>query len=178
MYSDKNWDCNSVFFRNFTNDISDERVISKTSTMSNSPTTVTNPEETSSTPSIKSSLSVPSKDAGQPRRVGFQRPRPKLKIPTPQSPYGPKSATLSILTNAPSTHYSQNSYYNRKQSVFMFNNLMDLTRGGLGVGEKSALWLYTKLRSWSRKWFTHLFLSIVLVIYTIGGALVFIAVEG
>ncbi|KAL3270365.1 hypothetical protein HHI36_009412 [Cryptolaemus montrouzieri] len=147
--------------------------------MSEPPSPPSYHEKAPSTPSIKSTLSVPSRDSGLPRRVGFQRPRPTLKIPPPQTPYGPKSATLSMLSGAPSTHTSQNyGFYGRKQSMFMFNGIKDFTKSGLGIGEKSALWLYTKLRAWSRKWFTHLFLSIVLVIYTIGGALMFITVEG
>lgn len=59
-----------------------------------------------------------------------------------------------------------------------FEGLNRFTKSGLSVGEKSAVWMYAKFRTWSRKWFTHCFLFIVVLLYSIAGALVFMAVEG
>lgn len=59
-----------------------------------------------------------------------------------------------------------------------FEGLNRFTKSGLSVGEKSAVWLYAKFRVWSRKWFTHCFLFIVVLLYSIFGALAFMAIEG
>lgn len=59
-----------------------------------------------------------------------------------------------------------------------FEGLNRFTKGGLSVGEKSVVWLYAKFRKWSKNWFTHCFLFIVMLLYSIGGALVFMTLEG
>lgn len=59
-----------------------------------------------------------------------------------------------------------------------FSGLNRFTKSGLSVGEKSVVWLYAKFRTWSRKWFTHCFLFIVVLLYTIAGSAIFIALEG
>lgn len=59
-----------------------------------------------------------------------------------------------------------------------FEGLNRFTKSGLSVGEKSVVWMYAKFRSWSRKWFTHCFLFIVVLLYSIAGALIFMALEG
>lgn len=59
-----------------------------------------------------------------------------------------------------------------------FEGLNRFTKSGLSVGEKSVVWLYAKFRSWSRKWFTHCFLFIVVLLYSIAGSLVFMTLEG
>lgn len=112
------------------------------------------------------------------KQVGFSHNRPKLIIPPPQgykiSPNTGRISEFSAFT--PST-----GAYKRKQSVFDFaavNGIKDFTKAGLGVGEKSAFWLYNKFKSWSRKSFTHVFLTVVLVLYTIGGAFIFESIEG
>jgi hypothetical protein len=59
-----------------------------------------------------------------------------------------------------------------------FEGLNRFTKSGLSVGEQSAVWLYAKFRKWSRSWFTHFFLFTILLVYTFGGGLLFIALEG
>lgn len=63
-----------------------------------------------------------------------------------------------------------------------FEGFRDFTyntaKSGLGVGEKSVFWLYTKITKWSRNWFTHIFLFLMLFLYSVAGAALFIAVEG
>ncbi|RZC18406.1 uncharacterized protein BDFB_001752 [Asbolus verrucosus] len=114
--------------------------------------------------SIKTQNSIPPR-----KQVGFTRTRPTLIIPPPQD-YRQQYTGTSGPT--------PNHLHPRKQSVFNFEQLQDFTKTGLGAGEKCAYWLYNKLRSWSRKWFTHIFLSVVLIVYTIGGALIFELIEG
>lgn len=109
------------------------------------------------------------------KRVGFARPT--LIIPPP-----PQMTMGSPQTRSANTSIRSAPHPNgRKASVFVFdqfNNAMLKARSGLGFGEKCAYWLYNKLYALSRKWFTHCFLSIVIILYTIGGALVFVAIEG
>ncbi|XP_049539345.1 uncharacterized protein LOC125953682 isoform X2 [Anopheles darlingi] len=77
------------------------------------------------------------------------------------------------------------SMYPAKAGEFMFKHLegfrdftMNTAKSGLGVGEKSVFWMYTKITRWSRNWFTHIFLFLMLFLYSVAGAALFIAVEG
>ncbi|XP_035792725.1 potassium channel subfamily K member 18-like isoform X2 [Anopheles albimanus] len=77
------------------------------------------------------------------------------------------------------------SMYPAKAGEFMFKQLegfrdftMNTAKSGLGVGEKSVFWMYTKITRWSRNWFTHIFLFLMLFLYSVAGAALFIAVEG
>ncbi|VVD00249.1 unnamed protein product [Leptidea sinapis] len=54
---------------------------------------------------------------------------------------------------------------------------MNTANSGLSAGEKIAFWFYNKLKLWSKKWFTHLFLTLCLLVYSILGALMFQALE-
>lgn len=109
------------------------------------------------------------------KKVGFTRNRPTLIIPPPQIN---QNHVISISrTSGTTPKFSSN----RRESVFDFvpvNGIKDFTKSGMGVGEKCAYCVYNKLRKWSRKWFTHMFLTIVLIFYTIGGALIFEFIEG
>ncbi|EFA09559.1 TWiK family of potassium channels protein 18-like Protein [Tribolium castaneum] len=112
------------------------------------------------------------------KQVDFAKARPHLIIPSPQecNRY-PHQFTATAETAGLTPHPA----YFKRQSVFIFDQLhgiKDLTKSGLGFGEKCAFWLYNKLKQWSRKWFTHTFLTLVLILYTIGGAFVFMAIEG
>lgn len=100
------------------------------------------------------------------RKVEFTRTRPTLIIPPPAQ-WTPSSGPTPQV-------------YARKQSLFYdgIDGIRDFTKSGLGFGEKCALWLYNQLKKLSRKWFTHMFLTVVLILYTIGGALVFEVIEG
>lgn len=83
-----------------------------------------------------------------------------------------------------------NPYYNPfvnpgKASEYMFKQFegfkdftMNTAKSGLSVGEKSAFWMYNKVSAWSKKWFTHIFLFMVIMAYTAAGAAIFMAVEG
>jgi hypothetical protein len=66
--------------------------------------------------------------------------------------------------------------YPNKASEFMFKQFegfkdftMNTAKSGLSVGEKTAFWMYGKVRSWSRKWFTHIFLFLVVLCYSVVG---------
>ncbi|KAF7279886.1 hypothetical protein GWI33_006647 [Rhynchophorus ferrugineus] len=131
--------------------------------------------------SDNTSLRSSKKEDAPEKKVGFARPT--LVIPN-QPHQRPTTLDIPSEESAPPGDKSD-PYGIRKQSVFIFdqiNGLRDFTvssaKTGLGFGEKSAYWLYNKVRVLSRKWFTHCFLSIVLIIYTIGGAVSFQTLEG
>lgn len=72
-----------------------------------------------------------------------------------------------------------------KASDFMVKNFTDFkdftmstAKSGLSAGEKTAFWFYNQLRRLSKKWFTHLFLTICLALYSGMGAMIFMALEG
>ncbi|XP_034254918.1 TWiK family of potassium channels protein 18 isoform X2 [Thrips palmi] len=75
--------------------------------------------------------------------------------------------------------------YPTKASEFMFKQFagfkdftMNTAKIGLSHGEKTAFWLHGKVSSWSRRWFTHIFLFLVVFAYSLLGALLFVAIEG
>lgn len=58
-----------------------------------------------------------------------------------------------------------------------FEGFVDFTKSGMSFGEKFTYGLYNKFSKWSKKWFTHVFLFIVVMLYTAGGAAIFNFVE-
>lgn len=77
------------------------------------------------------------------------------------------------------------SAYQATTAGFMFKQfegLKDFTfasaKSGLNIGEKSAFYIYEKFSKWSRKWFTHCFLFLVILLYSVAGAFMFVALEG
>ncbi|XP_055707060.1 uncharacterized protein LOC129804065 [Phlebotomus papatasi] len=130
---------------------------------------------------------------------GIRRPnRPRITITIPPnhqqspfrySPYGPSTATTMPPTAMTSdANLRKPSFFDpfgtdhpAKYGDFMskqFEGIKDFTKLGLGHGEKVALWVYEKFSSWSKKWFTHIFLVIVVLLYSLAGAYIFKAVEG
>lgn len=126
----------------------------------------TTSESNSVTPtSVKTPNSILSSDSK--RQVGFSTIKPRLIIPPPAEHFGgPPPSQL----------------YFRKQFGFnldhQLHEIKDFTKAGLGVGEKCAFWFANKIKKWSRRWFTHMFLTIILVLYTVGGAFLFEHIEG
>ncbi|XP_056634999.1 TWiK family of potassium channels protein 18 isoform X2 [Diorhabda sublineata] len=120
------------------------------------------------------------------KKVGFARPT--LIIPPPQSQYHPQYVAYTpggISTHSLHSHHSHGipayGNYGRKASLFVmnqFDGIKGIAKSGLGFGERCSYWCYGKIVVWSRKWFTHCFLSIVLGVYTVGGALLFMYIEG
>lgn len=77
------------------------------------------------------------------------------------------------------------SMYPTKAGEFMFKQFsgfrdftMNTAKSGLSVGEKSAFWLYNKISNLSRRWFTHMFLFLVILCYSLAGAFMFSTIEG
>lgn len=116
-----------------------------------------------------------------------QRPRVTIQIPSrtyeiephQPSPFIPLTGASSI-PNVEANPFLQ-ALYAQKAGDFMskqFEGLNRFTKSGLSVGEKSVVWLYTKFRKLSKKWFTHIFLFLVVTLYSIAGAFLFMAIEG
>lgn len=123
----------------------------------------------------------------------LNRPRVTINMPYnshyPQSPYIPTAATTipngTGQPNYPTEENPFTSMYNNKAGEFMFKQFegfRDFTantaKSGLNVGEKSAYWIYNRFSTWSKKWFTHIFLFLVVLCYSLAGASMFVAIEG
>ncbi|CAG9801607.1 unnamed protein product [Chironomus riparius] len=116
-----------------------------------------------------------------------QRPRVTLQIPSrayeldphQPSPFIPLTGVSSI-PNVEGNPFLQ-ALYAQRAGDFMskqFEGLNRFRKSGLSVGEKSVVWLYTKFGKFSKKWFTHIFLFLVVTLYSVAGAFLFMAIEG
>ncbi|KAI4472652.1 hypothetical protein M0802_016610 [Mischocyttarus mexicanus] len=117
-------------------------------------------------------------------------PRPKITLPIPgqygrypQTPVGYTPTPPYIQTPVPMTPVSGQPqvFYSNRASEFVFTQfkgIKDFTKSGLSVGERSVFWLYEKVSSWSKRWFTHIFLVVIVLLYSIAGAMIFITIEG
>lgn len=126
---------------------------------------------------------------GQPQTPRTQRPRVTLMIPE-NNAYQDQQHSPFIMTAATSIPSQGHpgwpnpflqQLYAQKAGDFVckqFEGLNRFTKGGLSLGEKSAVWLYAKFRSWSRKWFTHFFLFLIVLLYSVLGAWIFQYLEG
>lgn len=151
-------------------------------------------------------LDVPPSHPPPPPPKKPEKPKITLQIPPPNQNRGPNTST-SIYWGPTNTKYfgkipptaashisdpHVNPYFNpfmhmysNKASDFMFKQFegfkdftMNTAKSGLSAGEKSAFWFYNKLKLLSKKWFTHFFLTVCLVLYSIIGAVIFMALEG
>lgn len=127
----------------------------------------------------------------RPRKIS----RPKLNIPTinlpqaanPKSPvvHIPMSAGCAIPIGNANGPFGLLHFYPSKASEFMnkkYAGFKDFTKNtakaGLSFGEKSLFWLNGRIRHLSKRWFTHIFLFLVVFSYSVLGALLFVTVEG
>lgn len=94
--------------------------------------------------------------SGTPVGRKTQPPRPKIQLPLPgqfyaqgtpvgyvSTPYGQTPIPMTPVSGQPQMLYSN------KASEFVFSQfkgIKHLTKSGLSVGEKSAFWLYEKVR--------------------------------
>lgn len=122
-------------------------------------------------------------------RQNMGRPRITLNIPhnhSANSPYlgtGPHTAhsNSTVTAGAPQWPVYGNPFSGANMFK-QFEGFCDFTmaqaKSGLGFGEKFALYIYEKFSKWSKKWFTHFFLFLVMFLYSLAGAYIFMAVEG
>lgn len=131
--------------------------------------------------------------SGVPPRVRQIPAKPRITINIPsQHGYGAHSPYLSTGTHtahsnsavapgAPQWPLYENPFTGANMYK-QFEGFCDFTmasaKSGLGFGEKFAFYIYEKFSTWSRKWFTHIFLFLVMFLYSLAGAYIFMAVEG
>lgn len=107
------------------------------------------------------------------RRQRPPRPKITLNIPPPNASHHPMQSPFlyPAAGHAPPTALSGAlSGYPESEANFMFKQLegfRDFTKAGLGQGEKVAIWIYEKFSTWSKKWFTHIFLILVLFLFSL-----------
>lgn len=133
---------------------------------------------------------------------GARRTRPKITLQIPNYPNRPDFYSSPYIQTAPMTGIPMppgtaatsigpqgftymNYMYPQKAGEFMFKQFagfkdftMNTAKSGLGFGEKYAFWMYNKVSLWSRNWFTHIFLTLVVMLYSLAGAALFKAIEG
>ncbi|XP_075165318.1 potassium channel subfamily K member 18 isoform X2 [Haematobia irritans] len=131
----------------------------------------------------------PSRFANRPPRIIIRNPHSNNGSAMGSMP--PTAATAAPYTAQTNNTLGANSaagapYWPQYANPFAAGNFMakgfegfvDFTKSGMSFGEKFTYNLYNKLSKWSKKWFTHIFLLTVVALYTVGGALLFKAVEG
>lgn len=117
-------------------------------------------------------------------------PRPRIILPptTPHVQTNPLHTASIPITPGSLNHPQYDvpfNLYPAKAGEFMFkqfNGFKDFTfntaKSGMSFGEKILFWMYNRISSLSRQWFTHIFLFIVILLYSVGGAWLFVAIEG
>ncbi|KAL5287471.1 hypothetical protein ACFFRR_008394 [Megaselia abdita] len=125
--------------------------------------------------------------AARPPRIQINRHYPPGSVPTSaQPPFTSQthmSGGMGTAATGPGGQPIWPAYANPfgRTGEFMskgFDGFMDFTKTGMSFGERFTYGLYNKIYKWSRKWFTHIFLFLVIVLYTFGGALIFQSIEG
>lgn len=123
-------------------------------------------------------------------QITINIPPPHFGVPSPyiQSAHSHNSNLTNNGTVPPNWPQYANPFnvmYPTKAGEFMFKQFegfKDFTyasaKSSLNVGEKLAFYIYEKFSKWSRQWFTHIFLVLVIFLYSVAGALMFVAVEG
>lgn len=124
------------------------------------------------------------------------RPRIKIHIPPPNlsqhnyPSFGAASPFINTAHSNPSMQFSGAApqwpsspypYVPDKGGLFkQFDGFKawDWTKSGLNKGEKSVFFAYAKLSRWSKRWFTHFFLTTIVFLYSVIGAYTFVAIEG
>ncbi|EDW72563.2 uncharacterized protein Dwil_GK20970 [Drosophila willistoni] len=128
----------------------------------------------------------PSRRANRPPRINIHNITPTMgggnssMPPSAQPPYTAQTNYTS------SQQQNQGPYWPPVANPFGSGNFMtkgyegflDLTKSGMSFGEKFTYGLYNKFSTWSKRWFTHMFLLFVLGLYSVGGALIFQTIEG
>ncbi|XP_046383677.1 potassium channel subfamily K member 18 isoform X5 [Ischnura elegans] len=116
--------------------------------------------------------------------AGTARPSSFISFPVPGP--GPRTPiTPGVAVTGPDGALGTLQFYPGKASGYVFQQFkgfkdftLNTAKSGLSVGEKTAFWCYGRVRDWSTRWFTHIFLLTVVMLYSVLGAAIFVAVEG
>ncbi|XP_070068414.1 TWiK family of potassium channels protein 18 isoform X2 [Drosophila takahashii] len=93
--------------------------------------------------------------------------------PSAQPPYTAQTNFTGNGTQGPYWPPVANPFGSGNFMTKGYEGFLDLTKSGMSFGEKFTFGMYNKLSTWSRRWFTHIFLLIILALYNVGGALLF-----
>lgn len=126
-----------------------------------------------------------------------RRPRPKITLQIPNynrpdlqgTPYLQTSIPLGTAATGMSSQNLPPDYmqymYPQRAGEFMFKGFegfrdftKDTAKFSFDFGEKYVLWTYHKIYKLSKNWFTHIFLTLVVLLYSVAGAYMFMSVEG
>ncbi|XP_052842083.1 uncharacterized protein LOC128256069 isoform X2 [Drosophila gunungcola] len=125
----------------------------------------------------------PSRRANRPPRINIHNltsGSAMSQASMPASAQPPHTAQTNYTGNG-----TQGPYWPPVANPFGYGNFMtkgyegflDLTKSGMSFGEKFTFGMYNRFSKWSRRWFTHMFLLFILGLYSVGGALLFQAIE-
>lgn len=112
------------------------------------------------------------KRGGAPTTAGSGTPLPPGWSGSPFATLYPGAAANSDIHGESAGHFMFKQLEGFKDFTFAS------AKSGLNIGEKSAFYIYEKFSKWSRQWFTHCFLFLVILLYSIAGAYIFMAIEG
>lgn len=132
-----------------------------------------NPTPTPSTP-------PPSRRANRPPRINIHNLTSGSAMgqsSMPPSAQPPFTAQTSYGTQGPYWPPVANPFGSGNFMTKGYEGFLDLTKSGMSFGEKFTYGLYNKFSQWSRRWFTHFFLIIILGLYSVGGAMLFKTIE-
>nr|XP_036669308.1 TWiK family of potassium channels protein 9 isoform X2 [Drosophila suzukii] len=97
--------------------------------------------------------------------------------PSAQPPYTAQTNFTGNGTQGPYWPPMANPFGSGNFMTKGYEGFLDLTKSGMSFGEKFTFGMYNKLSNWSRRWFTHIFLLLILALYNAGGALLFMYIE-
>lgn len=151
-------------------------------------------------PSTPLQTPIPAQTPNRLAPLTVNRPRVKIQIPSPnpqgqyldaRSPYLSTAQTQGtngapqwpsspyVIPFSPIDKESMNAgEYIFKQFSGIKDFTVDWTKSGLNHGERSVFLIYDVISKWSRKWFTHIFLMTIVLLYSVLGAWIFVHVEG
>ncbi|XP_034478947.1 TWiK family of potassium channels protein 18 isoform X2 [Drosophila innubila] len=91
----------------------------------------------------------------------------------PQHPYTAQTNHTAMGSQGPYWPPVANPFDASNFMTKGYEGFLDLTKSGMSFGEKFSYGLYSKFSTWSKRWFTHMFLLIVLAGYSVIGAVIF-----
>ena len=128
--------------------------------------------------------------AGGPRGPAAYRSPIPSRVFTPRTPL-PKNFEISIpsVEEVKKTKWNAPDFMKIPWDLHDFQNMpgqfldqvkkvKDVTFSSLSFGQRFILWASEKVKNLSSRWFTHVFLFLVLFLYCVLGALLFRAIEG
>ncbi|KAM8712085.1 hypothetical protein ACLKA7_012586 [Drosophila subpalustris] len=122
----------------------------------------------------------PSRRSNRPPRINIYNIHGGTSMPPsaqPQHPYTAQTNHTAMGSQGPYWPPVANPFDAGNFMTKGYEGFIDFTKSGMSFGEKFSYGLYNKFSTWSKRWFTHMFLLIVLAGYSVIGAVIFRTVE-